>query len=388
MKEELKGLTGLRFLAAFYVFVFHLDMPMRTPLTYLPWRVEAVIQQGRLGVTVFFVLSGFLLTYRHLADFSTPGSKGLGYYLAFMYKRLARIYPVFLAGLLICLGISWCQGSLPHLVIVLLSATFTQTYFPSVAMQWYDMGTWSVANEMFFYLLFPLALPLLLRIRRPAVLVGLLAATVLFGTALGVVLWQRPDLLPYQLVYSFPPSRFPEFLAGMLGGLLLFRFRWRAPAWAAAGLLVLTAGYLAFVGPLVAGTLLHNWVVLPTLLVLLNVLAQLRQNSLFAWLGSQPLEYLGRISYSFYIAQHPLVFILDPLLKAGRLEPHDWRIAPIAFILNLVGAVVLYELVEKRAHAFLMHYYRVYFAQKRDGSIRIETPIEPPAITKSTAELT
>jgi peptidoglycan/LPS O-acetylase OafA/YrhL len=82
--KELKQLTGLRFLAAFYVFVFHLDMPMRTPLTYLPWRVEALIQQGRLGVTVFFVLSGFLLTYRHLGDFKTPAFKGPGYVVAFL----------------------------------------------------------------------------------------------------------------------------------------------------------------------------------------------------------------------------------------------------------------------------------------------------------------
>ncbi|MGI4737156.1 MAG: acyltransferase family protein [Janthinobacterium lividum] len=96
--KELRQLTGLRFLAAFYVFIFHLDMPMRTPLTYLPGPVKALIEQGRLGVTVFFVLSGFLL-----------------------------------------------------------SASFTQSYFPSVAMQWYDMGTWSVASELFFYVLFPLA---------------------------------------------------------------------------------------------------------------------------------------------------------------------------------------------------------------------------------------
>ena len=68
---------------------------------------------------------------------------------------------------------------MPHLVIVLLSATFTQTYFPSVVRQWYDMGTWSVANELFFYRLFPSALPLLLRIRRPAVLVGIALGRVL-----------------------------------------------------------------------------------------------------------------------------------------------------------------------------------------------------------------
>jgi peptidoglycan/LPS O-acetylase OafA/YrhL len=360
MKKELRGLTGLRFLAAFYVFVFHLDMPLRTPLTYLPWRVEAFIQQGRLGVTVFFVLSGFLLTYRYYTDFDSPTFKGIGYYAAFLFKRLARIYPVFIVGLLLCLGISFWQGTLPHLVIVLLSATFLQTYFPSVAMQWYDMGTWSVANEVFFYLLFPFVLPLLLRIRRPGTLIWLLALSILFSTALGALQLLRPQSLHYQLVYSFPPSRFPEFLAGMLGGLLLFRFRWQAPAWLAVALSFLTVSYLSVFGPLLAGTLVHNWLVVPTLLVLLNVLAQPKQSPLFKWVGSRPMEYLGRISYSFYIAQHPLVFLLDPLIRSGQLGPHDWRVAPLAFLVNLAGAVLLHELVEKKAHVLLLHYYRLY----------------------------
>jgi peptidoglycan/LPS O-acetylase OafA/YrhL len=231
---------------------------------------------------------------------------------------------------------------------VLLSAGFLQTYFPTLSMQWYDTGTWSVATEMFFYVLFPLALPLLLRFQQPGMVLGLLVATVLAGTALGLVYVRVPH------VFAFPPCRFPEFVAGMLAALLGFRFGWRAPAWAAVGLLVATAGYLAYAGPRLPGTLIHNWLVLPTLVVLLNVLAQPRQSRAFAWLGSPPMEYLGRISYSFYIAQHPLVFVLDPLLKAGRLSHTDWRIAPLALVLNLVGAVLLYELVEKPAQTYLI----------------------------------
>lgn len=362
--KELKELTGLRFLAAFYVFLFHLDMPMRTPLTYLPEPMEAVIQQGRLGVTVFFVLSGFLLTYRHLKDFNTPDLKGPGYLLRFFFKRLARIYPVFLAGMLICLGISWYQDSLPRPLLVLLSASFTQTYFPSVAMQWYDMGTWSVANEIFFYLLFPFVLPLLLRVQRPATLAWLVVGLLLFGTALGIGHWCWPNTFTFPRVFAFPPSRLPEFVTGMVAALLLFRFNWRVAPTVAVVLLGVGVAYLALAGLHLVGTLIHNWLILPLLVVLLNVLAQSTPSRAFKWLGSAPMQYLGRISYSFYIAQHPLVFVLDPLIKAGRLNPNDWRIMPVAFVLNLVGAVVLYEVVEKRAHSWLMTYYQAHFSQR------------------------
>ncbi|WP_375416121.1 acyltransferase family protein [uncultured Hymenobacter sp.] len=360
--RELKGLTGLRFLAALYVFVFHLDMPHRTPLAYLPARLGNVIQQGRLGVCVFFVLSGFVLTYSHLKDFPTPHFRGKRYYLGFLYKRLARIYPVFLVGLLICLFISQAQGTLPSWKLVGLSATFLQTYIPRVSMQWYDMAAWSVANEFFFYLLFPLLLPLLLRVRRRGALLALLGGLALLSTALGVA--QGAGLLRYELVFPFPPSRLAEFVAGIVGALLVFRFGWRVRPGVAVALLALTAVYLAFAGPLVSGRLTHNWLVVPTVVALLAVLAQPRQSRAFAWLESRPMQYLGRISYSFYIAQLPLVFVLDPLLASGRLSHTDWRVAPLALLINLLGGVLLHELVEKKAHAVLMRRYKRYVAAR------------------------
>lgn len=224
--RELKGLTGLRFLAAFYVFVFHFDMPHRTPLTYLPGRVETLIQEGRLGVCVFFVLSGFVLTYSHLRDYPTADLPSWRYYVGFLYKCLARVYPVFFVGLLSCLLISQWQGTRPSLLLLGLSATFLQTYIPRVSMQWYDMGAWSVANEFFFYLLFPLLLPALLRLQRRGLLVGL----ALLSTGLGLGQWLRPGLFRYELVFAFPPSRLPEFVAGMVGALLVMRQGWRVPA--------------------------------------------------------------------------------------------------------------------------------------------------------------
>lgn len=361
--RELKGLTGLRFLAALYVFVFHLDMPHRTPLAYLPGRVENVIQEGRLGVCIFFVLSGFVLTYSHLKDFPAADFRSWRYYLGFLYKRLARIYPVFLVGLLLCLGISQVQGTRPSWRLVGLSATLLQTYVPRVSMQWYDMGAWSVANEFFFYLLFPLLLPLLLRIRRRRALLALLAGLAFFSTALGVAQWA--GLLRYELVFPFPPSRLPEFGAGIVGALLVFRFGWRVRPGVAVMLLVLTAVYLAFAGPLVAGRLTHNWLVVPAVVALLAVLAQPHQSRAFAWLESRPMQYLGHVSYSFYIAQLPLVFVLDPLLAAGRLSHTDWRIAPVVLLVNLLGGVLLHELVEKPAHARLMRRYKGYLAARR-----------------------
>ena len=86
---EIRPLSGFRFLAAFYVFVFHLSMPFRAPLAWLPAPLQHFIEQGRLGVTAFFVLSGFVLVYSHFKEFTDRKAKPLTYWL---------LYPMFFTG--------------------------------------------------------------------------------------------------------------------------------------------------------------------------------------------------------------------------------------------------------------------------------------------------
>lgn len=361
--REIKSLTGLRFLAAFYVFIFHINLPMRTPLHWLAESLQAIIQQGNLGVAVFFVLSGFVLTYSHLKDFPNAQFKGLAYVARFMFKRLARIYPVFFAGLLACTLISIRLNSLPEWWLMLMSATFLQTYFPSISMHWYDSGAWSVANEIFFYLLFPLLLPLCLRLRTHLSLLTTLAATILLCFSIGILFWQHPSWHP-QLQYSFPPARLWEFVAGILIGILVFRFDWEMPAWSAVLLVVVTAMYLALVAPsFPPGNLIHDIVLLPTLAVLLSALYQPRQSLAFSWLESKPMQYLGKISYCFYIAQLPLLFVLDAACATGRVAHNNWMVFPIMLLVNLLGAAFLHKVIEKPAHKALMAFYKRRFPE-------------------------
>ena len=68
--RDLRALTGLRFIAALCVLVFHLYK--RGLLPPLPVRLANVVSQGALGVNMFFVLSGLLLTHSQLHDFPAP----------------------------------------------------------------------------------------------------------------------------------------------------------------------------------------------------------------------------------------------------------------------------------------------------------------------------
>ena len=351
--KELNGLTGLRFLAAFYVFIFHIHL--RTPFTFLPAPMATIISMGAIGVNLFFVLSGFILTYAHLKDFPEPALPTPSYYGTFLLKRVARIYPAYLIGLAATLGVSIFLQDFPSPfpLIVALDATMLQSYFPSLAMLWYGGGAWSVSTEFFFYLLFPFLLPLLLRLPGKALL-PLLVLAVVASSLPGLFYATHPGVLSVQATYAFPPCRLPEFVCGVLLGLLIIRRDFRVPEWSVLLLLLGTALYLAKFGFRLPGYTGHNFIVVPAIMAVIALTIQYERTRFFRWVGSGIMQYLGRISYSFYIMQLPLMILLEGLMRQGLIHKQDTWVALPILVLNLLLAAGVYEAVEKPAHRFLL----------------------------------
>ncbi|MGI4863456.1 MAG: acyltransferase family protein [Janthinobacterium lividum] len=356
---KIHTLTGLRFLAAFYVFAFHVHLPMHTPSTWLPSWMQTIISQGFLGVTTFFVLSGFVLTYSHLKDFPTAEVPQVSYWGRFLYKRLARLYPAFLAGWLASLLLSLRLHNPPTWWLALMSATFTQTYFFRIAMRWYDIGAWSVANEWFFYLLFPLLLPVALHYLRSSRAVAVaLAGVIALQAGLSLAIYLNPAWNQQLNFYCFPPARLPEFLAGILIGLGVLRFGWRVPAWVAMLAVVVELVWLAYAPSAFSqNRLAHHVTLVPVLVGLLIALAQPQQSPMFSWLATRPMQYLGKISYCFYIAQIPLLVLLDALLNKDIVQHTSALVLPVGLLINLGAAAVVHHVVEKPAHTWLMRRY-------------------------------
>lgn len=224
---ELKYLTSLRALAAFYVFIFH--MYLAGTMNYMPRIANNILAHGALGVNVFFVLSGFLLTYSHTKDFSNGEILRFSYYKAFLIKRLARIYPVYLAGIILTLLVSSWLHALPTQLplLLLLDGAMLNSWVPPLSMKWYGGGGWSVSTEMFFYLIFPLLLPVLLLVTKRTTLLILLGVFITLAATPGMLhnfAFGPPTDLSWQLSYPFPPARGSEFILGMLTALLVYRF--------------------------------------------------------------------------------------------------------------------------------------------------------------------
>ncbi|HFT5251501.1 TPA: acyltransferase family protein, partial [Escherichia coli] len=146
IRNDLHGLTIFRFVTAFYVFLFHCNLRYKADIS--DW-LQSVINNGAIGMSFFFVLSGFVMAWA-----SRNGIKE-NYYRS----RIARIFPAYLAMGLITAPFLFEYNITQITTYVLLFLTTAQSWFPDSFSQWNFGGSWSVSTEMFFYLVFPFLLP-------------------------------------------------------------------------------------------------------------------------------------------------------------------------------------------------------------------------------------
>lgn len=358
---HLAPLTGLRFCAALLVIWHHFgpypawqDLATRGNLPAL--LASNLGLSGFVGVDLFFVLSGFILTYSYL----TPAGKLRGGMRAFWLARLARIYPLYLlAALLAAPPFFWQQGPSAAPVTTGLSVlTLTQAWLPASASVWNPPG-WSLSVEAVFYLLFPLLAPLCARL--PARRVRL-ALVLLWLACLAVPL---PYLLnmdsgvTWSTVIYNPLWRLPEFLIGLLAGRLFALSqrqaaaaprafpRWAAPA-AAVGSIVAVALAPAWVRPFIRSGLLD-----PLFAVLIYGLAA--RPGLLGRLLAQPLlVLLGEASYGMYVLHWPAWDWLTRLLHL----PSAAARASSPFVLDYMSLVFALSIlalwmVERPARRYL-----------------------------------
>jgi peptidoglycan/LPS O-acetylase OafA/YrhL len=346
---NLPSLTALRAFAALAVFGFHAAGLLSMFGTGRLGRAgQDLFGAGPTGVSFFFILSGFVLTWSR----RRTGAR------TFWQGRAARILPAYLAAWVFSFCVLTALGHRPPAGGSVASFFLVQVWTsnPDVLFA-VNIVAWSLAVEAVFYLLFPLVLPYLLRLaarRRPLVMVGLgivpitLAVIQQAGHGSSGYLW---------LVAYFPLARLPEFLIGALLALEIRERRWRH-------IPLLPAAFLAVGAYLLAGQVpaAFMWVAV-TLVPYVLLIAAAAQSDLLAGsglvVGRAPLRHrvldrLGVWSYSFYLLQVPV-----GLFVARYWHPLD-RSAPaqIAGFLGYaavtwIAAALLYRCVEKPVHTRL-----------------------------------
>lgn len=316
---------------------------------------------GFIGVDVFFALSGYLITGIILNEIAKRGKLSFRNFYA---RRARRLLPA--AGLVVVstLLLMFVLYSPLELARYAKWASYTSlyasnymflrsafNYFASDASINPYLHTWSLAVEEQFYLFWPalIAVTLIATKARRHLAMVLVALSV---SSLALCIWLTNFRAPW--AFFSLPTRAWEFGLGGLGCMLPAEFLY------ARRRLVATAGWLGFIAVLASAVLFSSQTAFPGFSALLPVLGTIAvllgwfsglRSAPIAVLGIGPLQYLGRLSYSWYLWHWPLL-----LFASLQFPTITWAGKLLASIIALALAHITFVTLEKpvRFHPFLL----------------------------------
>lgn len=317
------ALDGLRAVAVILVVAFHTNV--------------AGFDGGFIGVDIFFVLSGFLITGILAREATATGRIDRR---RFLWRRLGRLYPALLvlfALFLLAAPFLFPEANPP--VEVLIAGIYLSDYgFLLLREPWTLRHTWSLAVEMQFYLLWPPVLVVLLR-RAPKHAAALLLLLFLLATA-----WRWGSYEAWGGVHAY--YSFDTRLSGLLLGSALALVDWR-PSDREVGLASVLASLLLGVAVItfrfpVAPALTWGEALVDVASAVLVVAATMPGTWVARSLSLRPLIVLGRWSYGIYLFHYPVA-----LLTRDRLE------GPVSFAITMAFATIAaglsFEFFERHA---------------------------------------
>jgi peptidoglycan/LPS O-acetylase OafA/YrhL len=300
-----------------------------------------VISNGFIGVSFFFVLSGFILAYSYSSRIRNSGDVAL-----FWWARAARILPAYFLAFLVFLPFAIyavLESAAPRsaavnaLAIASFQLTLTQAWLPGAALAW-NSPAWSLSVEACFYALFPFLLPRMEKLSSRTLAIAAVTAYVV-SQSLAWAIWkigpataasyivdasrfppQNPEANDLFYMY-FPLLRIPEFIFGVAIGLIFVRRPtltrlWRR-AFIATGILGFVLGFAAFEGH-VPAPLVSNGVLMPFLGLLLFGLARSQSR---VW-NHRTFVQLGDASYSLYLLHIP-IFVWLTAIDSRMFHLHE-----------------------------------------------------------------
>ncbi|MGF7183800.1 acyltransferase family protein [Tunturiibacter psychrotolerans] len=286
-RPRLAALTGLRFFAALYVVVFHTAI-QSAPQYQAPKLWLIFLGHGDLAVSLFFILSGYVLTYNYADRWEHTS------FMKFLGARFARIYPVYLLALLLQLPFWRTATTFRSLAVLFMVQSWTVR--PSGLPGEWDYPAWTLSVEWFFYLCFPLLLWGFAKAKNKMAAPWLTCLLIIVVGGPLVSIGGRVSWLSTHV--PMPLLRLPEFFLGML----LVRYSpSRSFSGFSAEIATVSLGiFLLALNP-------HRFVTLIILPFAAIIWLLANKRSLFCRvLELKPIVLLGEASYAMYLLQVPM----------------------------------------------------------------------------------
>ncbi|WP_077086423.1 acyltransferase family protein [Mycobacterium rhizamassiliense] len=371
IKGEIKALTGLRIVAAVWVVLFHFRPMLSDISTDFRENLAPVLNCGAQGVDLFFILSGFVLTYNYLDRMGRSWSTRET--LHFLWLRLARVWPVYLvtlhlAALLVILSLHVGHVPLPeandltaisYVRQVLLVQLWFEPFFDGTS---WDGPAWSISAEWLAYLLFGGMALVIFRMKLAT------RARTLMWLAVAASLPPVVLLLSsghFYTPWSWLPRIVTQFAAGALACAAVRRLRLtdrgrRVAGYLSLVLLAAVVGVLYWFNANPIGGVVENDSsgVVDVLFVPLVIALAVGIGSLPRLLSTRVMVYGGQISFCLYMV-HELVhtswgwaveqFSLTPWQSDS---PWKWNVLGLIAIALAISSL-MYHFVEEPARRWM-----------------------------------
>lgn len=364
---EIKALTGLRIVAALWVVLFHFRPLLWAASPRLKDDLAPLLNAGAQGVDLFFILSGFVLTWNYLDRMGPSFSMRATWH--FLWLRLSRVFPIYLVTMHIAalwIIFTLHVGTTPSPDADKLTAiSYLRQFF--MVQLWFspffdetswDGPAWSISAEWLAYLLFGLLVLLIFRIARVS------RARTLLLLAFAASLPPTLLLLGSGVLYtpwSWVPRIIAQFAAGALACAAVRRLQIsqrgrRAAGYVAVLILAVIVGGLYYYDSHPITGMVDSGGVLAVLFMPLVVALAIGVGSLPALLSTRAMIYGGQISFSLYMIHEPVHTAWNWFAQEYRLALPMWGMKLV--VVGLIAAAlalsaVLFHFVEEPARRWM-----------------------------------
>ncbi len=347
----IKPLTSLRFFFAFMVFLHHLWF-LLDENQFLHDLYDNVLKEGFIGVSFFFILSGFVLSYNYYDKFINGETK----FRQFSLARIARIYPLHLLTLLIAIplslgenAISWGTKFMLHLFLLQSFVPSGDTYF------FFNSVSWSISNEMFFYLMFPLLVFFLLKKQNVKIALG-------YILLIPILIFITNDSYHEAIFDVNPLTRIADFIIGIILYKIYIKRkdteilnRKSIASIVEIGSIVLLAVFLSFHQYIPIGYRYSCYYWLPMTLLIYTF--SYSKGIISNILSNRILVFLGEISFGFYMIHMLAIkyyeYLPQKFAALKYLLPKSYIEAIVVFVVTLILSMITYKWYETPANKFI-----------------------------------